>query len=170
MVAPGGGEGRDIIQRLVAQVFPRLRLHDRDGEHAPGESLGFMVSAQEIAGARQVTEPRLVRRMQAAGARFLAAQVGHREAVDPRMILPAPAEGDEPAAGQFQLRAGIAITGGDLLQAALELRIGLLGLVLGGQHLRPGGDIQRAQVLRLLPIVMIALLATGSLHGGIGRT
>ena len=98
-------------------------------------------------------------------ASLLAAQVSHREIVDPRIILLAPAEGDETASGQFQLRARIAVSAGDLLQTTLKLRIGLRSLILGGQHLGTGGDVQRAQVLSLLPVLVIALLAMGSLHG-----
>lgn len=54
MVTSGGGEGRDIIQRLIAQVLPWLRLHDGDREHLAGEILRLVMAILEIAGASQV--------------------------------------------------------------------------------------------------------------------
>ena len=165
MIASGGRERGDIVQGMVTLMLPRLRLHDRDGEHLSGEVLGLVMAALEITGSGQVAQTALEARMKVAEARLLAPQVGQGQFVDPRIVLLAPAEGDETAAGQLQLRAGIPVSLRDHLQAALELRIGLGGLVLGSQHLRPGGDVQGLQALGLLPVVMIALLATGSLHG-----
>ena len=165
MVAAGGGEGRDIVRRLIAQVLPWVRLHDRDGEHLSGVVLGLMVTAEKVAGAGQVSEAGLERRVQAAHPRLLAAQIRQGELMDPDIVFLRPAEGDETAAGQFHLGARVAVALRDRLQATLELRVGLLGLLLRGQHLRARGDVQGTQVLSLLPVVLIALLATGSLHG-----